>query len=331
MSRILASMLILMTATPLAAQTLPGVPTQTEAATPTAPSAPAAIATQTDVTSDADISLRIRSIFGEIEALRKIQVRVSSGVVTLTGTVPNSGDVARAEAIAGRVAGVVTVQNDVERDLKVDSNLSPVLGQFGNDLRGLVRALPLLGVALGIAILIGLLGHLLASIDRFWRWISPNAFLAELLGTLIRFAFIILGIVAGLEVLGATALLGAVLGGAGVIGIAIGFAVRDTVDNYVSSLMLSLRQPFRANDHVVIEGNEGRVVRLTSRATILMTLEGNHLRIPNSTVFKAVILNYTRNSQRRFDFDLGVDADDNPVDAMATGLKAIRATRLRAR
>lgn len=180
-------------------------------------------------------------------------------------------------------------------------------------------------MALGIAILIGLIGHLLASLKRFWRWVSPNAFLAELLGTLIRFAFIILGIVAGLEVLGATALLGAVLGGAGVIGIAIGFAVRDTVDNYVSSLMLSLRQPFRANDHVVIEGNEGRVVRLTSRATILMTLEGNHLRIPNSTVFKAVILNYTRNSQRRFDFDLGVDADDDPVDAMATGLKAIRA------
>ncbi len=125
--------------------------------------------------------------------------------------------------------------------------------------------------------------------------------------------------------LGATALLGAVLGGAGVIGIALGFAVRDTVDNYVSSLMLSLRQPFRANDHVVIEGNEGRVVRLTSRATILMTLDGNHLRIPNSIVFKAVILNYTRNPERRFQFDLGVDADDNPVDGMAVGLEAVNA------
>ncbi|GAA0731959.1 mechanosensitive ion channel family protein [Sphingomonas japonica] len=80
---------------------------------------------------------------------------------------------------------------------------------------------------------------------------------------------------------------------------------------------------FRANDHVVIEGNEGRVVRLTSRATILMTLEGNHLRIPNSTVFKAVILNYTRNPERRFEFDLGIDAEDDPVDAMTVGLAAI--------
>lgn len=101
--------------------------------------------------------------------------------------------------------------------------------------------------------------------------------------------------------------------------------MRDTIDNYISSIMLSLRQPFRANDLVVIEGNEGRVIRLTSRATVLMTLDGNHLRIPNSTVFKAVILNYTRNPQRRFEFDLGVDADDNPLDAMAVGVAALSA------
>lgn len=56
-----------------------------------------------------------------------------------------------------------------------------------------------------------------------------------------------------------------------------------------------------------------------------MTLDGNHLRIPNSTVFKAVILNYTRNPQRRFQFDLGVDADDDPVDGMAVGLRAVNA------
>ncbi|API60620.1 hypothetical protein BSL82_16085 [Tardibacter chloracetimidivorans] len=283
-----------------------------------------AIAARADGQSDADIRGRIRSIFSEIAGLRGVEVRVSAGVVTLTGTVATLEDVNRAIAIAGRVAGVVTVQNELERDLKVDSNLTPAIDRFSDDLRGLVRGLPLIGVALVIALVIGAFGYLLASFGRLWRKIAPNTFLAELLATLVRFVFVVLGIVAGLEVLGATALLGAVLGGAGVIGIAIGFAIRDTVDNYVSSLMLSLRQPFRANDHVVIEGHEGRVVRLTSRATILMTLEGNHLRIPNSTVFKAVILNYTRNPERRFDFELGIDANDDPVDGMAVGLRAVR-------
>lgn len=288
-------------------------------------SAPVAIATEVSATGDAEISNRIRSIFGQIPALREINVTASSGVVTLRGSVPDSADIDRAEAIASRVAGVVTVENEVTRDLAVDSNLAPALGNLGNDARGLVHALPLAGVAMALALLIGLLGYLIAGRERVWRAVTPNMFLAELVATSIRFSFVLAGMVAALEILGATALLGAVLGGAGVIGIALGFAVRDTIDNYVSSLMLSLRQPFRANDHVVIEGNEGRVVRLTSRATILMTLDGNHLRIPNSKVFKAVILNYTRNPERRFVFDLGVDADDNPIDGMAVGLGAVNA------
>jgi small-conductance mechanosensitive channel len=308
---------------------LPAAAQEILAPEPPAPSAtPApepAIAARADDQSDADIRQRIRSIFSEVAGLQNVGVRVAAGVVTLTGTVPTAADVDRAEAIAGRVAGVVTVQNNTERDLQVNNNLTPALSQFAGDVRNIVRGLPLVGVALFIAVLIGGFGYLLASMSRLWRKVTPNAFLAELLATLVRFAFVVLGIVAGLQVLGATALLGAVLGGAGVIGIAIGFAVRDSVDNYVSSLMLSLRQPFRANDHVVIEGHEGRVVRLTSRATILMTLEGNHLRIPNATVFKAVILNYTRNPERRFEFDLGIDADDDPVNGMSVGLRAIKA------
>lgn len=287
----------------------------------------AVIATKTGASDNADIAGRIRSIFSQIAALKTVEVRVSAGVVTLSGTVPSAEDVKRAEAIAGRVMGVVTVQNDVTRDLKVKTNLAPALGQFGQDFHGLVQALPLLGVALAIGLFVGFLGYLLASMDRLWRWLMPNPFLAELAASFIRFLFIVLGLIAILEVLGATALLGGVLGGAGVIGIALGFAVRDTVDNYVSSIMLSLRQPFRANDHVVIDGNEGRVVRLTSRATVLMTLDGNHLRIPNSIVYKSVILNYTRNSERRFVFDLGVDADDDPIAGMEVGLAAVNALK----
>lgn len=293
----------------------------------TVPSPVTAISTTIGKTDNADIAERIGSIFSEIQALEAVQVRASAGVVTLDGTVPTNEDVKRAEAIASRVAGVVTVQNNVTRDLKVDANLKPAIGQFAADLRGLVQAMPLLGVAAAIGLVIMVLGYLLASFGSFWRWVMPNPFLAELAGTFVRFIFVVLGLVTALQIVGATALLSGVLGGAGVIGIALGFAVRDTVDNYVSSLMLSLRQPFRANDHVVIEGNEGRVVRLTSRATVLMTLDGNHLRIPNSIVFKSVILNYTRNTERRFEFELGVDSEDDPIKAMAIGLAAVNALK----
>ena len=291
-------------------------------ASPQPPPSPA-IATRVDASEDADIASRIRSIFGQIAALHTVAVRVSAGVVTLSGPVPTAEDKERAEAIASRVAGVVTVQNDVARNLDVSTKVAPALGEFGAQLRDFARALPLFGVALAAGLVVMLVGYGLASRTSLLRWIAPNVFLAELLATSIRIIFVILGLVLILQVLGATALLGGVLGGAGVVGIALGFAVRDTVTNYVASIMLSLRQPFRANDHVLIQSHEGRVVRLTSRATILLTLDGNHIQIPNATVFNAVILNYSRNPQRRFEFDLGIDANDDPVDGMEVGLVAV--------
>lgn len=277
------------------------------------------------VSDDRNIASRMEEIFAEIEGLKDVRIRVQAGVVTLSGTVTNLPDREKAQAIAARFAGVVTVENAIDRTFAVESNLSPVLDNFVGDVRRLTMAIPLFGIALVIGAVIAGFGYLLAAQARLWRWMTPNAFLAELLGGAIRVIGIVAGLIVMLQILAATALLGLVLGSAGVIGIALGFAVRDTVDNYVSSLMLSLRQPFRANDHVRIGDSEGRVIRLTSRATILMTLDGNHLRIPNATVFKAIILNYTRNPQRRFDFDLGIDSDDDPSHAMQVGLAAVRA------
>jgi small-conductance mechanosensitive channel len=180
-------------------------------------------------------------------------------------------------------------------------------------------------LSLTIFLVVAYTGHRVANWPGLWRRLAPNIFLADLLAQAFRVGAFAVGLVVALNVAGATAMMTAILGGAGVLGLALGFAVRDSLDNYISSIMLSLRQPFRANDHVVIGTHEGRVARLTSRATVLVTLDGNHLRIPNSTVFKAVILNYSRNPERRFGFELGIDAADDPMAAMQTGLTAIRA------
>ena len=282
------------------------------------------IAAEVPFNDDARIANRIRGIFSEISKLRTVQVRVSEGVVTLEGTVADAAAVDQAEAIAGRVAGVVTVQNRLKRSLEVENNLSPAIAGVRKKATEVAQAAPLFAVALVIAFIIGWIGYFLARRRQFWQRLAPNPFLGEVIATAIRVVFVIAGIVLALDIVGATALLGAVLGGAGVVGIAVGFAVRDTIDNYISSLMLSVRQPFRANDMVSIDGKEGRVVRLTSRATILITPDGNHLRIPNSAVFRAVIINYTSNPQRRFQFDLPIDVHADCACAISAALDAIK-------
>jgi len=281
-----------------------------------------AIAADRDAGQDARIRERIAGIFAEVPSLVNVTISVQQGVVTLGGTVSDAPARARAEAIALRVQGVATVENGIERDVSVDSGFG--LGGLSAKFTEFMRMLPLIGAAIGVALVIAAFGYLLASLTGMWRRFAPNAFLAELIASAIRFVFAIGGLVIALDMIGASALLGAVLGGAGVVGIALGFAMRDTIENYVASLMLSIRQPFRANDWVLIDEHEGRVIRLTSRATILMTLDGNHLRVPNSQVFKAVILNYTRNPQRRFDFTLGIDANDDPTAARHLGANVLK-------
>lgn len=276
-----------------------------------------------DGPSDQQILDRIKSIYRQIVPFQEIGVTVVAGVVTVAGGVSNEAQAEQALNLARRVAGVVTVEDQIERELDVQGNVAPLMDQFKEDFRQWIRAFPLFLLAIGVFIIIAFTGHLVANWATLWRRVIPNPFLSEIVTQLIRVIGIILGLIVGLNLLGATTLMGTILGGAGVVGLAIGFAVRDTMENYISSIMLSLRQPFRANEHVVINEYEGRVIRLTSRATVLMTLDGNHLRIPNATVFKAVILNYSRNPERRFDFELGVDAEDDPLAAMETGLAAI--------
>lgn len=278
----------------------------------------------TQQASDRLIAERIEEIFREIPSLQNVQADVTAGVVRLSGTTTDVRSASRAEQLVNRVDGVVTIENVIERDVSLNSQLQPALQESRTLLNNVIALLPVLTLAAVVFVALILLGRFLAHRTRFWRRITPNDFIADLATTALQVVFLILALVVTLNLLGATALLGAVLGSAGVIGLAVGFAVRDTIENYIASIMLSLRQPFRPKDHVVINNNEGRVIRLTSRATILMTLDGNHLRIPNAEVFKATILNYTSNPERRFDFELGVDANDDPLAAIQTGLETLR-------
>lgn len=301
---------------------LPGAMSEGASGTPAQASSPA-IETKQEAGSDAAIARRIAGIFSELPSFYKVSVTARAGVVRLTGKVARTEDIARAEAIVSRVQGVVTVENALERDLSVNESLGS-LDTLTQRAAGLVRMLPLLAIATLVGLAIAGFGYVVAGLTGIWNRMAPNSFMAGLIASAIRFLSIVGALLVAFDMIGASALLGAVLGGAGLIGIALGFAMRDTIENYVASLMLSVRQPFRPNDHVVIDTHEGRVIRLTTRATILMTLDGNHLRIPNAAVFKAVILNYTRNPQRRFDFELGIDADDDPTAARHLGVDILR-------
>lgn len=281
------------------------------------------ITVQDSAEQDAAIANRIREILMELDGYEDVTVTVNSGIVTLRGTALDGAAVSRLNDIAGRVEGVVTIENRVQETTDVVRRLDPALERFRARSEQFINYLPLLAIAVAAFALVVLLGFLIARMKRPWDRIAPNAFIADIYRQVIRIAFILGGFVIALDLLGATALLSTILGAAGIIGLAIGFAVRDTVENFIASIMLSIRQPFRPNDLVEIEGDVGKVIRLTSRATILLSFDGNHIRIPNATVFKSRIVNYSRNDERRFVISLGVAYDSDLLRAQDLALQTL--------
>lgn len=198
------------------------------------------------------------------------------------------------------------------------------LDQVQAKLIALAAGAPLLIVAAIIVLLAYWVGKLISRRVHLSAHLKRrNPYLDGMLRNLITLAILVAGILIALDLLGATPLIGAVLGSAGVIGLVLGFAFKDIAENYVAGVLLSLRKPFAPGDLIRIDGHEGKVVALTSRATVLMTDAGNHLMLPNGLVFKSVLLNFSRNPKRRFEFELDVNANAPLHGAMDAGISAL--------
>ncbi len=253
------------------------------------------------------IEQRLRDVYGQIPSLSQIRITVKAGVVQLDGQTPTKEDQKRAVELAQRVEGVVSVSDDIKQKREVQERLTLVQERLTNHLNEFISYLPLLTIALTVFLCFWVFSSFISRRKALFQAFTRNVFLQGLLRQTVRGAILFIGFIVMLEILDATALLGTIVGLAGVMGLALGFALRDTVENYIASILLSLRQPFRPLDHIVLESYEGLVMKLTSRETILMTLDGNHVRIPNSIVYKGIMLNYTRNPKRRFSFEVGID------------------------
>ncbi len=278
---------------------------------------------RTDAVSDDNIRKRLNGIYSELETLEGIEVQVSNGIVTLTGTVSSSQTDVRATEIADQVDGVIEVVDDLTIDTNVGRRIETTVDRLRAIFASLVASLPVLLLALLIVIAFWFLGRWTGNRSRVFRAVAPNTFIADLLALVARGVVVLAGVILALTLLDATSIIGSVLGAAGIIGLALGFAVRDTVENFIASILLSLRTPFITRDYVRIGEHEGMVARLTSRATILISLDGNQLRVPNALVYKAVIINFTRQPERRFEFSVGVDTDLDLNAAQQTALDTI--------
>lgn len=114
----------------------------------------------------------------------------------------------------------------------------------------------------------------------------------------------------------------ALLGAAGVIGIALGFASQTSVSNIISGLFLIGEKPFQVGDIIVIGERRGVVQSIDLLSIKLRTFDNQFIRIPNENLLKSDVVNITRYPIRRMDLKLGVAYKEN-IRKVLTLLKEI--------
>jgi small conductance mechanosensitive channel len=274
-------------------------------------------------TPDQGIRQRILDVFSQVGEFEKIDVKVNAGVVTLSGEVSGAKTREEALALVNRTEGVVLALDRLTETTEVGARLSPAMEKLHSLGRGFMAKLPLIAIALGVITLFAILANFLHRRESWYARLRVSSLARNLARRLVRLTIVALGVIIALEILDATAIVSAVLGAAGLIGIAFGFAFKNILENYLSGILLSTRNPFDIGDLIEIAGKTGKVALLTSRDTVLVTPDGNQLRIPNSIVINSELVNFSRNPLRRFEFVAGISVNIDLGEAKRVGLLAL--------
>ncbi len=96
------------------------------------------------------------------------------------------------------------------------------------------------------------------------------------------------------------------LGAAGIVGVALGFASQTSVSNIISGLFLIAEQPFKVDDIIMVNGTTGVVISVDVLSAKLRTFDNHFVRIPNETLIKTEVRNLTRFPIRRFNAKVSV-------------------------
>ncbi len=274
---------------------------------------------------DSDIATRLTRILEATEWFVAPEVEVDEGVVFLRGKVDSEPHREWAGNLAGKTQDVVAVVNRIEIIEKSIWDMSPAWNEIKELGKQSVRNAPLFAV--------GIL--LMAATWMATRWavkaarsIFSSQFKSQLLRDVaaraIAIPVFLMGLYLILKVSGLTQLAMTVIGGTGLIGLVIGFAFRDIAENFLASILISIQHPFARGDRIRVAEYEGFVQSVNTRSTLLMTLEGNHVQIPNSKIYKETITNYTANPNARLGFTIGIGYEDSIAQAQSIALEVLR-------
>ncbi|WP_334029301.1 mechanosensitive ion channel family protein [Alteromonas sp. P256] len=208
---------------------------------------------------------------------------------------------------------------------RIDDVYKLLTGKLETWMESAITILPNIVVALLIAIAFGFIARVVGNIaGTVMRRTFESRQIAGLLTSIVKSLVLIAGIFIALDFVGLKGTVTSLLAGAGIIGLAIGFAFQDMTENFIAGVAMGIRKPFEIGDVIKAEGVFGNVKSINLRNTLVETFYGQVEVIPNKILFRNILTNYSTLGKRRLEVPVGISYADDIEKAVKVIVEAMK-------
>ena len=167
-------------------------------------------------------------------------------------------------------------------------------------------------VAVIIAILFSFIARLAGKgMKNVLRRSLDSTQIADLMASIFKVIVLSVGVFIALDFMGLKSTVTSLLAGAGIVGLAIGFAFQDMTENLIAGIAMGIRKPFKAGDVIETDNVFGSVHSINLRNTLIESFYGQLILVPNKILFRNVLRNYSTLGVRRIEVPVDISyADD---------------------
>jgi len=170
-----------------------------------------------------------------------------------------------------------------------------------------VEMLPNFVLAIIVLIAFVVLGRIIRNISsKLLNKSIQNQSLSSIISKLIYVAIISIGAFTALSLLNLDKTVSSLLAGAGILGLALGFAFQDIATNFIAGFFMAIKRPFKIGQVIHCEGHSGIINRIGIRTTEITSFQGQEVIIPNKLLFQNPLINDSENIYKRIDLNVGV-------------------------
>ena len=201
-----------------------------------------------------------------------------------------------------------------------------IVGRLADMWRSFLRLIPNLLIALALLVLFALLARLASKAAKsLARRARLRTSLVDLIGQLIYLAMYVLGILVALTVIFPSITPGSLIAGLGLTSLALGFAFKDIVENFIAGVLILWRFPIEIGDYIEVGEIAGKVERINIRMTEIRQVDGDLILVPNAKLFTEPVNNTTNWIDKRVTVICGVAYGEDVATARGVIEAAVKA------